>query len=105
MEYIGKRIEDEEHGRGTILSESENNVVVALDDKAVLLLIPKASLDPADILPVEQCKWTEDEAGAWETDCGQMFEFHVGTPVDNGFLFCRYCGKELVEVIEESEDA
>lgn len=34
----------------------------------------------------EFCGW--DEAGAWETSCGNAFQFNDDVPRENGFLFC-----------------
>lgn len=43
------------------------------------------------------CTWHEDDDGHWHTDCKQIFTLFDGTPVENGFKFCPYCGKALVE--------
>ena len=56
------------------------------------------------VLPVtDTCTWTEDENGAWHTTCGNCHELFDGTPVENGFKYCPYCGKELVEKMFEYE--
>jgi hypothetical protein len=44
------------------------------------------------------CQWSEDEDGNWETACGQTFVLSEGTPSENSFKFCCYCGKQLCEV-------
>ena len=45
------------------------------------------------------CVWQEDEDYAWafwQTDCDHSFQFtEGGTPADNEFAFCPYCGKIL----------
>lgn len=43
------------------------------------------------------CNWKQDEDGVWETECGESFELNEGSPHDNGFRFCMYCGMPLVE--------
>ncbi len=47
------------------------------------------------------CVWTQNEDGwgnaFWETSCDNGFEFNDGTPSENSFCFCPYCGLELVE--------
>ena len=43
------------------------------------------------------CTWTENEDGVYETNCGNLFMFNDGTPSENGFEFCPYCGRELRE--------
>lgn len=40
------------------------------------------------------CLWQQDEDGNYDTECGNRFVFIYGTPEDNGFKFCPYCGKE-----------
>jgi hypothetical protein len=42
----------------------------------------------------EYCIWNEDKDGMWRTDCDQ---FSDGTPTENSYKFCPYCGKELKE--------
>ena len=42
-----------------------------------------------------QCQWTEDADGVWESACGEMFIFETDGPRENGFLFCPYCGRKL----------
>jgi len=46
-----------------------------------------------------QCRWVLDE-DYWETSCGEAFCLNEGTPSDNDFEFCPYCGKSLVEFID-----
>jgi len=41
------------------------------------------------------CAWQEDEVGQSHTDCGHIFETVSGTPPENHFEFCPYCGKTL----------
>lgn len=43
------------------------------------------------------CVWSEDEDGTWETECGNAFVIEAGSPTENDFRFCTYCGAELVE--------
>ena len=55
------------------------------------------------------CTWTEDEDGAFETGCGDMFDFTNDGPSENGFKFCPYCGGELATIqqsltVEDEED-
>lgn len=50
-------------------------------------------------MKVKKCGWTQDENGAWETECGNMFEVTDGTPYENDMKFCPYCGKALAEFV------
>lgn len=51
------------------------------------------------------CLWYEqDEDGeVWSTGCGNLFGITSGTPSENSFKFCCYCGRPLVEERHESE--
>lgn len=45
---------------------------------------------------LQVCTW--DMVGEycyWQTDCGKEFSIEDGTPKENGFKFCVYCGKKL----------
>jgi hypothetical protein len=49
--------------------------------------------------PGQTCTWTEDQDdGNWWTSCQQTFEFYDGTPTDNRFAYCPYCGDRIIEV-------
>jgi len=52
----------------------------------------------------EYCTWHEDEDGLWWTDCKEIHEFFDGTPIENSYRFCPYCGKALVEKRFEYEE-
>lgn len=47
-----------------------------------------------------QCNWEEMDAdwNSWETQCGNAFTIMEGTPADNNFKFCPYCGGEINDV-------
>lgn len=44
------------------------------------------------------CGWIEDADGNWDTECENKFTFTDGTPQENGFTFCPYCGSSLCEI-------
>ena len=44
------------------------------------------------------CMWTEDEEGAWDTECGDKHIINSGTPYSNGFKFCLYCGRQTLQL-------
>lgn len=53
----------------------------------------------------EVCRWfnvdTIDGTDIWRTDCCNTFCVDNGLgPLDNGFCYCPYCGKELIEETE-----
>jgi len=56
------------------------------------------------IVDTEICPWSHDIIGAFATACGNYFQFNEGGPVYNGFHYCPYCGKQLVEVPYEEDD-
>lgn len=44
------------------------------------------------------CVWTEEMDGdCWDSSCGESFVLIEGTPKENDFKFCAYCGKEIQE--------
>ena len=50
------------------------------------------------------CRWSEDGNGEpWATMCGNYLEINEGTPNENGFKFCCYCGRKLVQIPYEEE--
>jgi len=49
--------------------------------------------------PIENtCKWErmDDESDCYETSCDQAFCLTDGTPKENGFAYCAFCGKKLI---------
>lgn len=48
------------------------------------------------------CKWTlEDEKGSlYVTECEQRQLVFEGTPKDNSYRFCPYCGKQILDCAE-----
>ena len=44
------------------------------------------------------CKWTEDDAGIWNTECGDLFVVNEGSPEQNDMKFCCYCGKPINQI-------
>lgn len=49
----------------------------------------------------KRCVWTEEDDGwgclVWHTGCDHRFEITEGTPTENQFQFCIYCGRPLKE--------
>lgn len=52
------------------------------------------------------CIWSQEEEGCFDfvTSCNQDFQFYEGTPKENEFKFCPFCGKEIEEELIEEED-
>ena len=45
-----------------------------------------------------KCLWTNDpDDDSWDTECGEKFVFNEGTPIENDFHFCPYCGNHLFD--------
>jgi len=40
----------------------------------------------------KSCAWTEDADGNWNTGCQEIHVFISGTPQENGYVYCPYCG-------------
>ena len=51
-----------------------------------------------------KCQWTQDEDGAYDTECGNKYEITNGTPKENRMKYCTYCGKQLDEATETTKD-
>lgn len=48
-----------------------------------------------------KCTWKEEDGGAyWSTTCGETYTIITGSPSENGFHFCQYCGK-IIDVKRE----
>lgn len=43
------------------------------------------------------CHWSQDSDGCWNSACGQCFEFNEGSPRENNANFCHFCGGKMVE--------
>jgi len=45
------------------------------------------------------CIWArmDDESDSWGTSCNHAFTIMEGTPKENEFRYCCYCGGELEE--------
>lgn len=49
---------------------------------------------------MKTCEWKEesnDYEVVWITSCGEAFVVNEGTPEENGFKFCAYCGRKLIQ--------
>ena len=44
---------------------------------------------------IEECVWSLDCEGNWETSCEETFVLIDGTPSENRLNYCPYCGKPL----------
>ncbi len=44
-----------------------------------------------------ECIWSQDgiDNNIWSTSCGEYFTIDDGTPYQNDFKFCYFCGKKL----------
>ena len=43
----------------------------------------------------KSCTWTEDMNGNWDTGCQQIHIIISGTPRENGYVYCPYCGGKI----------
>lgn len=41
------------------------------------------------------CTWTETIMGNYETQCGGSHAFIDGSPGENGYVYCPYCGGSI----------
>jgi hypothetical protein len=52
------------------------------------------------------CIWTqgsENYDGEWDTSCVNVFWFNDGTPKENEFKFCPFCGHPITQKLYEPE--
>ena len=52
------------------------------------------------LIKKETCIWVRIDYLShyhWETECGNIFKHMIGSPSDNGFVYCPYCSKRIVE--------
>ena len=68
------------------------------DDK---LVEPAITALRAALAEPDACTWYGDEEGTFETTCGHLFQMIDGTPTENRFKHCCFCGKALVEGTED----
>jgi len=66
-------------------------------------LVPAALAEGRITEREHTCEWTEDADGAWETECGGIWEFVEGGPGENGVRHCVYCGAVIVPVAYNTE--
>lgn len=53
----------------------------------------KEKLEGCVVVPVESCKWTQDEDSNWWTQCGEGFVFNEDShPHKHNFKNCCFCG-------------
>lgn len=52
------------------------------------------------------CVWQQDglDGDTWETSCKHFFMVIDDTPTNNGFKYCVFCGRPLVESLYSLED-
>ena len=48
-----------------------------------------------------KCEWKDDGDGNWWTSCGEVWNFLYGGPTGNGMNYCPFCGKLLVDVLNQ----
>lgn len=47
----------------------------------------------------DTCNWELCGESLWASDCGHRFQFMDDGPEENGFKFCPYCSKKIVEIL------
>lgn len=116
-EFIDR--EDDPIGVGLITSDINQHNAELYATDADMEFIAHARADiPALLAEVRRlreeqlrktdCRWCDDTSDShWLTDCGHAFEFDgldlLYGPVEHGFRFCPYCGRKLVEVVDDAE--
>jgi len=103
--------------RANLPPQRQDGELLALADRmeSVAKAIPERTNDPAQVESwvarwatelrtlaterrgVDDCHWTYDiNNNAWDTGCGNLHQFMVDGPAENGHGFCPYCGGKLI---------
>lgn len=55
---------------------------------------------------MKPCNWKQEDSDCdtYGTDCGHYFSVTDGTPEENGFRFCVYCGRPLEQHLYEEDE-
>jgi len=70
-------------------------VLQKLVDEDIIIIDQK---DYAVLLKNQLCNWNYSETDdSWETGCSNKFQLNSDSPFENGFSYCPYCGKEIIE--------
>lgn len=66
----------------------------------------------ASLKNTTQCKWNFGKGARgfvhdiWFTQCNKSFQFiNAGSPENNDFVFCPFCGKEIIDTYQEKISA
>ena len=80
------------------------NLVAVLGERSGMMIaeIERLQKEHSD-LNAKPCEWKVDYDGSWETTCGKEFEFYDGGPQFNGFRYCPFCRREILEAEEGVE--
>lgn len=80
---------------GSVEVELASRALSRIDDLSILTAHDAELTAKAKAEALEECRWTPDLYGVWETGCGEVFVLNDGTPKQNGMVFCPYCGKAI----------
>lgn len=50
------------------------------------------------------CRWEEavtESGSAYNTDCGNTQTFTRDTPYNNGYAYCPYCGRRILDMADK----
>jgi hypothetical protein len=51
---------------------------------------------------VHKCNWTFNDDGYYQTTCGNAWNFESGGILNNGVVFCPYCGGTVLETLSNN---
>lgn len=66
-----------------------------------ILAVNRGETKPAAGKKLNTCEWVRyGDIGYWKSSCVHSFIFNNGgSPTDNGFVYCPYCGKKLSKAV------
>ena len=104
LRYLSTKVADGAYGEGDEAFQDEDVAQAFLDDMHDEVLDKMEQLNPQETRAMAKpnpkskyCVWKPDEDGIYDTECENRFEITEGSPRDNKFKFCPYCGKKIIE--------
>lgn len=81
---------------------SQQDLIGSLKRKLFLAECKIEELGTVSIISNKRCLWTFDaDTSSWDTSCNGKFTFFEGSPTENSFQYCPYCGGYLDIVISQ----
>lgn len=84
------------HG-GLGLSEDEALAIQTANTTLIVTLVNNLPSILSALRGREECTWSADDDGNFNTTCGHTFTLEYDGPTENQMKFCCYCGGDLID--------